>query len=142
MVSLALLLVLTKNLIQMLLQQQNKVQFSQTLLTILTTTQFGGKVSIRIHQQTLLSGRVTHGMVRKAKKRALIQTAVSQLLLLTAHASAQSLKIQMVCQFLQSYSVADVQSSLHSFTSHVTGTTVYSLVLSWLLKQLQLLQVQ
>ena len=126
MVSSALLLVLTKNLTLTLLQQLKKVQSSQTLLITLTTIQFGGKVSIRILQQMLLNGKVTLGMVRQAKKKVLIQTAVSQLLLQTAHALALNLKIQTVCRFQLLYSVADVQNSLHSFTNHVTGITVYS----------------
>lgn len=80
----------------------------------------------KIHQSTLSTGRAILGMVRKAQKRVLIQTAVSQLLQRTAHASAQSLTQHQVFLFLLSSSAAVVQLQLHLFTSQEIGTTVYS----------------
>ena len=119
-----------------------KAQSSQTLLITLTITQFGGKVLTRILLQTLSNGKATPGTAKKAKKKALIPTAVSQLLQRTVLASALNSKIPRVCRFQQSYSAADVQSLLPSFISQETGTTVYSLVQAWLQKQQQLQQVQ
>ncbi len=126
----------------MLSLQQRRAQSSQTLLITLMTTQFGGKVLTRTLLQMQLNGKVTPGMARRAKKKVLIPTAVSQLLLLTVLASAPNLRTPTVFRFQQSYSVADVQSLLPLFISLVTGTMVYSLVQSWLLKQLLQLQVQ
>ena len=133
-VSSALLPAQTLSQIPTLLLQQRRAQSSQTLLITLMITQFGGKVLIRILPQTLSNGRATPGTVRKATKRAHIPTAVSQLLLLTAPASAQSLRTPTVFPSQLSYSAADVQSLLPSFISQETGTTVFSLAQSWLPK--------
>ena len=92
----------------------------------LITTLFGGKVLIRTHLQTQLTGRVTLGTVRQAKKRAHIQTQDLQLLLLTALAFHLNLKIQTVFLFQHSYSAAAVQSLLRLYISQRAGITVYS----------------
>ena len=116
----------TRSLILMLSLLQRRVQSSQMLLLTSMTTQFGGKVLTKIHQSTLSTGRAILGTVRKAQKRVLIQTAVSQLLQRTAHASAQSLTQHQVFLFLLSSSAVVVQLQLHLFTSQEIGTTVYS----------------
>ena len=141
-VSSVLLPAQTKSQIPMLLLQQERVQSSPTLLIILMTTQFGGKVLIRILLQTLLNGRAILGTVRKAKKRVHIPTAVSQLPLRTVPVSVPNLKIPTVFLFPLSYSAADVQSLLRLYISQEAGITVYLLVQSWLQKQQQQLQVQ
>ena len=71
----------TRSLILMLLHQQRRAQSLQTLLSTLITTQFGGKVLTRIHLQMQLTGRAILGTVKQARKRVLIQTQDSQLLL-------------------------------------------------------------
>ena len=135
-------LVLTKSLTLTLLLQQRRVQSLQMQLLTLITTLYGGKVLIRTHLQTQLTGRVTLGTVRQAKKRAHIQTQDLQLLLLTALAFHLNLKIQTVFLFQHSYSAAAVQSLLRLYISQRTGITVYSQVQLWVLKQLLLQQVK
>ena len=132
----------TKNQTPTHLLQQRAAQSSQTLLLTLITTQYGGKVSTRIRPKTLSSGKVSPGTVRKAKKKAHIPTAVSQLPQRTAPASAPSLKIPKAFRFQHLFSAADAQLSLLLYTSQETGITVYSLVQSWLQKQQQQQQAQ
>ena len=129
------------------LSQQRKIQFSQMLRLTLMTTPFGGRVSIRIFRQTLLTGRATNGMlpnlIRLTRAHMpLIRTQDSLLRLLTARASLLSLTRARACRFRQSSSADAVQNVLRWFTSQRAGKTVYSSVLQWLPRQLQQQLVQ
>ena len=137
-----LLPVQMKNQIRMLLLQQRRAQSSLMFVIILITTQFGGRVLIRIRQQMLSTGRAIPGTAQSLMKRALIQTQDLLLPQLTAPASPLNLKIRRVFRFLLSYSAAEEQSSLLSYISQRAGTTAFSLAQLWALKQLLPQQAQ
>ena len=124
----------------MLLSQQRRIQSSRMLLLILMITQFGGRDSIRIFRQTLLTGRATNGMlpnlIRLTRAHMpLIRTQDSLLRLLTARASLLSLTRARVCRFRQLSSADAVQNVLRWFISQRAGRTVCSSVPQWLPRQ-------
>ena len=105
------------------------------------------KISVltRILLRMLQSGLESRQTARSGQLRArslLIQTHVSQLLLLTAHAFHLSSTVLLAFRFLLSYSAVVVHLQLLSYISHSIGHTVHTLVLLYLLKQQQLLPVQ
>lgn len=103
-----------------------KIPSSQTLLIILTTTPFGGRVSTRIRPRMPLTGRADPGTARPARRRALIRTAASPLPQSTARASAPSLRIRQAFRFPLSSSAAEELSLLRWFISREAGITACS----------------